>query len=272
MPTDEAMNVSAERQPNARPARVDSLVVESAGCPLSFLPNKGQPRFYVLNLETVMSDLGVNYTKTESQFKEAQQIISDETDWLTQFRFEYISSHTQIKPEKRCEAKLFGHAATVIVAMERIASSIDPRYNVYNYLRIVPGTFFIDRFDIERFYGLDSYYNELSLERRLELFGPDADAKGFEQLALVCIGQQNSDRLIQQMANGYTATHWVCNAFKTFIATHFPAEYHLDVVRQVGDENAARADKKGHQLGSHRAAPALRVPRRRDIGQLPPCC
>jgi hypothetical protein len=259
-----------DAQANQRPERVESLLLEGGVFDGWFLANRHHTRFYVLNLEKVLTDLDPKHTKLEAIFRAAERAIAEETTWHAQYRFEYRSSHTQIFPEKRFKAKLFGHAATIIVAMELIAAEIDPGYNVYDYLRIVPATFFIDRFNRNQLRRLDDHYASLTPEEREAQFG-DLIAASFEQVLLNALEQAKSERLLEQMVAGHTVTPWICDRLREFVATNFPAELHLDETRHSGDPDKADAEPEMTPLGSKGAAPALRVPRRRDAEKLPTC-
>jgi hypothetical protein len=255
---------------NRRPDHVSSLLVEADLSEEWYLANRQATRFYLVNLPKVLLDLNLNVTGLQWVFRAAERAIADETRWSEQFQCEYLSSHTQILDKNRFKPKLFGRCATIIVAMELAAKELKPGYNVYDYLRIVPATFFIDRFSLKTLRALDDHYVALSAADRQATFAQYL-APSFEQVALNALDQMNSTRLLQQMASGNTATQWVCERLREFVAETFPAEFHLDVVRDSHDPRKADAEPGSASLGTKNAAPALRAPRRRDADKLPPC-
>ena len=255
---------------NSRPERVATFLVEGGVFDDWFLANRIQARFYVLNLAKVLADLNPSYTRMEAVFRSAERAIAEETGWSKQYRFAYTSSHTQLKPEKRFLPKLFGHAATIIVAMELIAKEIDPDYNVYDQLRIVPATFFIDGFNRRKLAELTAHFETLKQPDRDALFGADAGSD-LNQILLHAIGQGTSQRLLEMMTSGYTATKWVCDELKTFVEDKFPKALHLGPVLQDGDPRKTATEENAIVLGNKGVAKSLAVPKTLPAANLPPC-
>lgn len=266
MSASESSKAEPARPPNGRPAQIASLVLDDRLTDPWFLANMKQTRFFVLNLEVVLAKIALEHTTAKPYFEAAKDAIADETDWANQYGFDYQSSHTQIYPDKRWQPKLFGRAATIIVAMELAAKKNKPELNVYDHLRILPATSFIDGFDDTRLNALDEHYRKLDAAEREARFGAAAASLPFEAAVRQHIEQPYSKRLMNQLTAGFTATKWVCDQIRDYVNPRVPAELKLGATRTVGDDNLASP-----KLGTKRAADDLKVPRRRDEAELPPC-
>lgn len=259
-----------ETRPNARPEEVKSLLYEGdvfSGWPVA---NRNMSRFYVVNLERVMGRLGVAYNAMPHFLRLAEREIDDNTDWKNQYRFDYECSHVQLKPDKRFKSKLFDRAVTIIVAMEMKAQEVDPDFNVYDFMRIIPATYFIEGFRREQLAALEGHYHDLGVDERKAIFGTDT-APDFEQAAISFLDQREGQRLLQQMVSGHTATLWVCDRLRELVATHFPQELHLGPTLQAGHELTKDPEEGQCKLGVKKAADALVVPRRPKKTPLPSC-
>ena len=243
---------------NVRPERVTSLLTEGSEGPNWYGANRKSNRFYILNVGKVIGDLNIEHTKTESLFERALDEINTQTEWAKYHPFEFGSSKTQIYPENRHAPKLFARAATIIVALE-IASRESPRdLNVYDYLRVIPAQFFADRFNEERLNALKVHFGTFTEQERIDKFGEENKDKPFETLVLEALGQAFSERLLDQMATGFTVTKYVATKLIEFINEHFPHELHIGPLRACGDDVITKG------LGRKNAAPQLRVPKLRE--------
>lgn len=256
--------------PNRRPDLVATLMVEAELHGGWFLANRNKPRFYVLNLERVLTELAVNYTNMAPFMEAAKELIEKQTSWKSQYGFEFICSKTQLKPDKRYEAKLFDRAATLVVALELFAQANRPEYNVYDFLRIVPATFFVDGFRRRKFAELEAFYAAQPATARVALLGEHATAD-FEASLLRSIDQEKSPKLLQKMTTGHTVTKWVCDELRRVVANSFPAELHLGETLNAGVAEVTPPQDDEKALGNQSAAPTLRVPRRREPDELPTC-
>lgn len=250
---------------NKRPSSVTSLLCNGGIYPEWYFANKGKNRFYVANLVRVMGLIDLKHTLTRSSFREAKDVIERETDWKAQYGFAYGASHTQINPDKRYSAKVFDNAATIIVAMEIAARESGSAVNVYDYLRIMPAQYFIDKLDGERREKLDAYFHSIPLEVRQQKFGLKEahHARSFEAACLAASDQLDSNGLIKEMSFGSTVTKDVADRVCNFINSNFPHELHVGPVRGSGDP-----DTFSWKLGCRNAAQSLRV---RVPQVLPPC-
>jgi len=254
---------------NKRPERVDTFLFDGDVFEGWHLENSSKNRFYLVNLETVMSRLGVKYHSFSHVLDQAQTTIINDTDWRDQYFFDFKCSNTQLKNRSRFAPKLFDRAATIIVAMELRAKEVAPDYNVYDYLRIVPATYFVDEFRLATLRDLEAYFRKFSAEEKAEIFGEHA-APTFQETALGALGQKTNGDLLSLMATGYTATRWMCNGLTQLVQNAFPEEYHLGETLHAGSEDAADYDDE-IRLGSKPAAKSLKVPRNRQPQQLNPC-
>jgi hypothetical protein len=252
--------ISASPETAGRPVAVTDLLFEGEISPSWFIANKRMNRFFLLNLEPVLEDLNLDHTLAGPYFKDAAIVIASQTAWHTQYPFEYKSSHTQIFPDKRRKSKNFGHAVTIIVAMEKAAAVLKPGYNVYDKLRILAASYFVDSFDERRLGDLKKYYNALSAEDRIATFGVGADKKSFDQVLLEAIEQLPRRSVHEQLAKGHCGSKYVCEKLEAFINTKFPSDLNVGPVLQSGAEDATNS-----ALGRKNAAPDLRVPRIRSI-------
>jgi hypothetical protein len=71
--------------------------------------------------------------------------------------------------------------------------------------------------------------------------------------------------LIGESADGFCVTKYVANKLAEFINSSYPEELHVGPVLSSGE------DSVNEKLGYKKAAPSLRVPRKRDPSELDPC-
>ena len=218
-----------------------------------------------MNLDWVLTDLHLQHTVARSYFEEAVSVIARETEWKKQHSFDYTSSHTQIYPGKHRSAKLFGHAAAIIVAMEVAARKLKPDLNVYDRLRILAAAFFVDRFDDARFTALTAYHDGMTAEARTAVFGPGFEHKDFAETCCEIIGQSRHG-VLQQLANGFCVTRFIAERVMAFVNDRYPTEFAVGPVRVFGE------DLRSPGLGrKSNAAPELLAPRSIPEADLPPC-
>ena len=251
--------------PNQRPERVDTLLYGGEVSSNWYFANRRANRFRIVNIVDVLEKLELDHTTARSYFRDANKEIQTNTDWYNQFKFEYDASHVQIYPDKLLKPKLFGHAATIIVALEFAARDKSPDLNVYDYLRILPIQYFADRLDADRLRNIENYFASLSPANRAERFGADSIDKTFEQTCLAAIEQEYSERLLSQIVAGYTITKYTAEKLVEFLNSACPQNLQIGPVRAAGD------DAITEKLGYRNAAPSLHVPRRRAPSDLPPC-
>ena len=253
----------AQRQPtgNCRPERVERLLVEGETHDHWFTANRKANRFFVVNLQHVIAQITLEHTTAGKYFDKAEETIRDRTKWRDQYRFEYASSHVQIYPRNVREKKFFGHAATIIVALELAAADKRPDFNVYDYLRILPSQYFVDRFDAAMYKRMVDSFNGMRVEDRMEKFGSEGP---FDAIALKAIDQEISANLLNEMSFGFCVTKYTAKKFAEFAAKFFP-ELAIGPVRSAGEESVSDV------LGSKISAPSLRVKRTWGLAELPPC-
>jgi hypothetical protein len=237
-----------------RPQNVTELLFDSGVHPTWDFANRNKHRFYIINLEHILGRLHLQHTKTQPYFDAAENEIATQTTWQRQHPFEYRSSRTQIFPDKIRSPKLFGIAATIIVAMEIAAREQCPDLNVYDSLRILPAQYFVDRFHQLRLSELRTFYSSLTEEERIKRFGVENADKSFNDVCLQNIEQSRVD-VLQQMAQGYCVTAYTARKLVSFVNNNFPEMLHVGPVRSSGEE----ADTDG--LGTKNAVAGLRVPR-----------
>jgi hypothetical protein len=173
-----------------------------------------------------------------------------------EYESDYVASWTQLAQRVRNGPKHFGIAATIVVAMEVAASELKPHVNVYDYLRIIPAQYFVDRLEAARLQELRTLYTALSEADRVEKFGDNATSASFDAVCLAYLGQAYSTNLLDEHAAGFCITRYVADLLLKFVNEKFPAEYH------VGPVYAAGEDSISINLGTkNRAAPSLRVPK-----------
>jgi len=250
---------------NRRPARVTSLICQGSVYEEWAYNNKSKNRFYVVNLIRVMGALEINWTVTRPYFEQAQEVISHETDWKSDYNSTYECSHTQLSPPKVNEPKHFGHAAAIIVAMEIAAREKNPSYNVYDWLRILPAQYFIDRMDEDRLKKLAECFESWSESERVEKFGDAAKNRPFEDLCLASINQEFCSGLLQEIASGHCITRYTADLLLNFVNSHFPPKLHIGPVLGSGEDSVSK------NLGTKRAAPCLKVPKRLDQDKFGRC-
>lgn len=241
---------------NQRPQNVADLMFEAETYDGWFSANWKHNRFYVLNAKKLIGDLKLEHTKGAPAFTEAKRIINEDTDWPTQFAFDYGCSHTSIYPDKIESAKSFGHAVTIIVALEVWAASHNSSINVYDYLRIIPAQYFVDQLDKKRLADLAKHHNELTEDEKTAKFGVDARLS-FNKLCVQRISQIN-ENLLLQMVSGMCVTRLVGENLIAFINEHYPEDLHIGPVLPCGSDDAVSPG-----LGRKNAATALRVPKLR---------
>jgi hypothetical protein len=250
--------------PNQRPASVTSLLCEGAPYEDWAFYNKSKNRFVVVNLEHVLSVLRIDYTLTRDYFKSATEIILGETTWNEEYPSSYECSHTQIKPNRRNEPKHFGHAATTIVALELAAKEKNQDVNVYDWLRILPGWYFVDRFEKELLAKAEKYYEGLTEAERIALLGDDAKGRSFRELCLMRMDQTSRKELLDQVVGGACLTRLPADRLVDFMAL-FPKKFEVGPVLRAGEQSVSNG------LGSKRTARNLHLPRRYAQDKLGPC-
>lgn len=244
--------VEGSKGVSARPEDVISLLYEGEVGANWAYANRTAARFFLLNAQKVLGRLGLPHTKAGPYFRQAEEVISQETKWYEQLPFDYACSHTQIYPAKIRQPKLFGHAATLIVGIELAAAHLAPHLNVYEELRILSAQYFVDRLTESRLKLWDDFYSELSARRRTDLFGPNSSVRSFRNLCTDAIGQRD-ESILAQLAAGYCVTKWVAENLVQFVNIHVPPELHVGPVLSSGD------DAIETKLGVKNAAPSLLV-------------
>jgi len=249
---------------NRRPELVASLLCERDVGPAWFAHADRQNRFFVVNLDTVLGLVGFGGHSTAGTYcDEAERIIAAETKWRDQYAFQYVCHQRHLARDRRVKPKYFGHAATMIVALEVMAKAQNRPVNVYDFLRILPAQYFIDRFDKKRKAQLAENYNSISADEKRDRFGPDKVGLAFDELCLVSIEQPTSAELLDQMTSGYCVTKYTANLLMNFINDKFDKDLKIGPIIVSGGE----CNTPG--LGDKSAAPALRVPR--TLEDIPPC-
>lgn len=254
-----------EPQENRRPASVYALMQDGDVHPGWYLANKAQNRFYVLNLDYVMGVLAIDYTRARPYVERATATIAAETTWAEQYASDYECSHTQLSPDKRKGAKHFGRAAAIIVAMEIAAREKNNAINVYDWLRILPAQYFVDRLDRKRLEELQAFHAAMSEADRVAAFGEEDKAKPFDDLMLRRIDQEFSLGLLDEIVDGFCVTKYIANKIVGFINAHFPDRLHVGPVRISGQDGVSNG------LGKQRAARNMRVPTNMDQDKLGLC-
>ena len=213
-----------DRGPNSagRPDDPTALLLDSDIHDLWQAENFKKNRFVVMNLDLVIGRIGLNHTTAKKYFDKARDSIAA-NGWRTRYNFEYECSHTQIYPGARADPRQFGHAATSIVALEYAAEELEPGYNVYEKLRILPCTYFVDLFDRDQLQ-----------KARLK------DAT-FDERCLKAIGQEFDKSLLDQHSWGMTVTKPIAEKLHAFITAEVEGAK-LGPVRCAGDP--ARRSKK----------------------------
>lgn len=247
---------------NRRPGNVADLLIGGELHSTWYHANARSNRFFLVNMQHVLARLGITYTNTQRYLEQAEAIIATETEWPRQLPFEYRSSHVQLSPEKLTKPKRFGHAATIIVAVEIMAKERDPRFNVYDLLRILPAQYFVDRFDLAQLNSLKEYYESLSDSEKAGIFGHAAVSHSFERVCLDTMEQPHRNGLLEQLAAGFCVTKYTADKLVEFVENHFPPQLHVGPARSSGEDSIARG------LGNKNAAPSLRVPRTLPIERL----
>jgi hypothetical protein len=227
--------------------------------------NRRAIRFYVINLEHVIGRLNLQHTRSQPYFAQAQKLIADETQWKLQHPFDYQCSHTQVFPDKIRAPKYFGAAATIIVAIEIAALERQPALNVYDYLRILPATFFADQFDRKRLDELTAFHATMDPEERARKFGAEFADRSFNETSVAKIEQERRLELLGQMAGGACVTKYVADKLTLFVNENYPERLHIGPVRSSGEDAITDG------LGGKNAAGHLRVPRSLPRESLPPC-
>jgi hypothetical protein len=250
---------------NRRPHYVTSLLTGGEDHPTWAYANQRAVRFYVVNLEQVLGRMNLNVTGGRTYFDESEKDIQKNTIWRNDHPFVYECSHTQIYNDKIRNPKLFGHAATIIVAMEIAAREKNPTLNVYDYLRILPAQYFPDRFEAARLKALAEHHHDLPADQRIEKFGADAADKSFEEVCLAHI-EQTRVGLLDDVASGDCLTKYTAAKIVEFVNSNYPANLQIGPVRSAGEDGAYSED-----LGRGNAVSGLRVPRTIPKEQLAPC-
>jgi hypothetical protein len=267
--TDTAVAAADTPPRNRRPEQVSALFFQGEAYNNWALRNWRKRRFYVLNLRHAMEAMRVAHTTLGPAFNWAPKMISEETTWGKQYAGDYTCSRTQVYPEEYGKAKHFDKAVAIIVALERYAQENDRSFNVYEYLRIVPAFYFVDRFDAAKLAALEERFAQMSEADRLAAFRPIGDKElaglSFSEICLIHLEQVDQSGLLPEMAAGACVTRYVADALVAFVNAAFPRELHIGPVREAGDDSATNLN-----LGTGDAAAALRVPRYRDPAELPP--
>ena len=249
------------RQLNRRPELVTSLLHEWQFHDAWAYANRRAARFYVINLPVVLGNLAAGITKFAADFDEAERVIAEDTKWPDEHRsFEYECSHTQIY--NIGEPKSFGRAATIIVAMEIAAARELASLNVYDYLRILPAHYFVDRFDSKRLTDLEAAHEKMRHDEKVRKFGALAQ-KSFEEILLTNI-EQSREGLIRSLTDGYCVTRYTAEKLMTFVNTNYP-DLDIGPIRSSGQHSLSEG------LGLRNAAQGLRVPRTIDPNEFSAC-
>lgn len=249
---------------NRRPDNVTSLMCERDIDGAWFTHALRQNRFFIVNLGIVLSKIGFSgHTLAGPIFKKAEAIIADETKWSEQFPFGYACHPRHLAIKKRSQAKFFGHAATIIVAMEVAASDLKNPFNVYDFLRILPAQYFVDQFDAHRKAELIASYDAMSPADKVAKFGEEKAGHSFDRLCLSAIEQASSDGLLDEIADGYCITKYTAELLEKFVNENF------DRSLRVGPVMSSGADSESRGLGYKSACKALRVPKK--LMAIPPC-
>ena len=245
---------------NRRPERVVDLLYQGGVHDGLWAASARKPRYYVVNLRTVISLLGVVPGNMRTHFEECATLISTETDWANQVPVKFGCNYTHIQSTKVDDPKYFEHAATIIFALEKYAARKGSTINVYDYLRIMPAHYFVDEFDSSVLKELSDFYTGLTVEEREAIVGPNPADK-FEVACLKALDQPQRSRLIKQMGWGFCVTRYIADHLRLFINTRFPSQFHVGRVLASGqDANMHGASKS--------AAADLVVPRTRQPGEL----
>jgi hypothetical protein len=200
--------------PSGRPEDPTALLVDRDIHELWQAENFKRNRFIVVNLDLVIGRIGLGHTTSKKYFDMARDSIA-ESGWRDLYNFEYECSQTQIYPGARSEPRQFGHAATAIVALEFAAAELLPEYNVYDKLRILPCTYYVDLFDRDQ----------------LQKVRKDPT---FDERCLTAIGQEFDKQLIDQHCWGMTVTKSIADKLHAFLTTEMNGE-RLGPVRCAGD-------------------------------------
>lgn len=225
----------ATNKPTERPADPTALLVDRDLGSLWASENLHRNRFIVVNIDVVFHDIQLLHTKAKDFFSLAKEEI-ESGDWKERVNCEYGCSYTQARPDARNASRKFGHAATMIVAMEIAARATMPTYSVYDKLRILPASYYVDGFDKEMLRTLRGEH------------------KDFDRDCLKAIGQEYSRKLLDQHSQGHTLSKYTATKLFSFLVEQCN--------RQVGPvRNSGDPDKQFNDLGRKNTAPELRTPR-----------
>jgi hypothetical protein len=250
--------------PNQRPENISSLMCQGGVYEGWKFANKSKNRYYIVNLSHVMEALDIDYTRTGPYLDRAKEIILTQTAWPAEYTSDYKASFTQLSPKKIHEPKHFGRAAAIVVGMEVAATEKQSAINVYDWLRILPAQYFVDRFDAAKVAELDDCYNSWSEDERQTIFGDAARDRSFTELCLLSIGQEFSNGLLGELVGGCSITRYTADLLVEF-TNKFPQRLHAGPVLGAGEDAVSKI------LGSKRAAPALNVPKRLAQEKLGTC-
>lgn len=210
--------------------------------------NNRKNRFFVVGADFVISKLHLQHTDTKELFCSARERVND-YGWKEQIRgFEWFCSHTQIRPEKRYEAKVFDRAALIIVALQIAAerkfldtpisngqTSIE-KINVFDHTGILPAQYFIDQFDKEMLKQLRQEY------------------PGFDEECLKEIGQYKvGSLLLDEMTDSYCVPKSVADKIIKFIYKKTSGSVAVGPTVNSGEDCTCM------HLGKKNAAPSLIV-------------
>lgn len=253
---------------NSRPANIQDLMLHGAIDRRWTAVNRDKNRFFVTNLDPVITDLGLQHTNAGDLFKKATLAVLNETAWVKQSGFDpadFGCSKTQIYPKDRGNAKLFGRTVTIVMALDLFNSELpaNRRINVYDQLRILPAQYFVDKFDDKRFVALSEWYDALAESVRHQKFGERAPPT-FAEAAILHLGQHET-HLLQEMTVGHTVSKYVADKFVDFVRAKCPDDLHLGPVKIAGEE----PHDPRTLLGTRAAAPALRVPKEFKPSEIP---
>lgn len=115
---------------NRRPERVADLLYQGGVHDGLWAASARKPRYFVLNLKTVISLLGVIPANMRAHFDESSHKIATETRWAEQVPVKFGCNYTHVQRTKVDDPKYFEHAATIIFALEKYASKISSNVNV----------------------------------------------------------------------------------------------------------------------------------------------
>lgn len=255
----------APKKQNKRPERVTDLLYQGGVHSGLWSASSKKTRYFILNVSTVVSMLGIEPTNMKTAFTKYPPMILTETKWAEQVKATYNCGHSLLQRKQHAKPRFFEQAVTIIFVLEKYAKEIGSDINVYDYLRIIPAHYFIDDFDKDALHAISKHYEELSVEDRTAKFGQDAP-EDFETACLQAIDQPPRGNLIKQLSWGMCVSRYVADHVRDFINSNFPSKLHVGRVLASGQT----ANWDGG--GTKGAASELKVPKTRapdELQQIP---